>query len=93
MTTLDKPIELASVVISKAGRDKGEVFAVVELVDASYVKVADGETRTLAKPKLKKLKHLRLLGDTEPLSKIADKLADGKQVFDAELRSALKLYK
>jgi ribosomal protein L14E/L6E/L27E len=87
----DIPLELASVVFSKAGRDAGKFFAVIELVDDSFVKLADGELRRLEAPKLKKIKHLRVVAP--PLEKIAEKLTLGIKIFDAELRSALRAYK
>ena len=43
---------------SKCGRDRKRLFCVVEIVDTEFVLVADGNLRTLAKPKKKRLKHL-----------------------------------
>ncbi len=85
-----KPIALGSVVYSRAGRDKGRFFLVVEIVDDEFVRIADGKTRLLAKAKLKKIKHLKNEG--EIIQKIADKLANNNKIFDAELFSALKIY-
>ena len=46
-----------TVVRSKAGHDKGSFYAVVSLEgDSAYV--ADGQKKTTAEPKLKKLVHL-----------------------------------
>ena len=36
------PIEVGSVVISKAGRDRGRLFVVVSEIDADFVNVANG---------------------------------------------------
>ncbi len=81
-------LEVGRVVLSTAGRDKGIFFMVVEIVDDNYVKTVDGNIRKLATPKLKKIKHLQL---TEiVLDKIATKIIEGKQVFDAEIRGALR---
>ncbi len=85
-----QPITLGSVVYSRAGRDKGRFFLVVEIVDSDFVRIADGKTRLLAKAKLKKIKHLKNEG--EVIQKIADKLANNTKIFDAELFSALKIY-
>lgn len=52
-------IAVGSVVISKAGRDKGKKLVVVELVDEDFVNVADGGLRRVEKPKRKKIKHLQ----------------------------------
>ena len=36
-------MELGQVVYSKQGRDSGRYYAVVEIVDETYVKIADGQ--------------------------------------------------
>ena len=46
-------------VISKAGRDKDRVFAVVDFKD-DYFWLADGKLRPLSRPKKKKIKHLNI---------------------------------
>jgi len=46
-----------SLVYSKAGRDKGKLFMVIDLVDG-YLYVADGDTRRIGNPKKKKQKHI-----------------------------------
>lgn len=84
------PFEIGSVVYSIAGRDSGRFFVVTEIVDDVYVKIADGELRLIDKPKLKKIKHLKV--QAEQLPKIAEKLKEGKKIFDAELKSALRSY-
>ena len=78
---------LGAVVYSKMGRDKGRYFAVVEVIDESFVTIADGDLRRLANPKKKKIKHLML--KPEKLTNIAVKLESGQKIFDSELRSAL----
>jgi ribosomal protein L14E/L6E/L27E len=77
-----------SVVISKAGRDSGKYSVVVGVEGESYVYLADGNLRRLAKPKKKKVKHVAQTPHT--LTGIGNKLTEGKKVFDAEIRSALK---
>ena len=81
-------VEAGRVVESKAGRDKGRLLIITGIVDEQYVTTADGDLRVLERPKKKKLKHLRLR--PQILSSIAEKLASGTKVFDAELRSALR---
>ena len=83
-------MKLGEVVYSKAGRDSGKCFAVVEIVGEGYVKIADGDVRRIKNAKLKNEKHLRSTGDR--LEKIAQKLEASVQVFDAELYSALRIY-
>lgn len=83
-------MELGEIVYSKAGRDSGRYFAVVEIVGEGFVRIADGDVRRIKNAKLKNVRHLRSTGDR--LEKIADKLAKGSQVFDKELYSALRVY-
>ncbi len=52
-------IRVGSVVISKAGRDKGKKLIVVEMERDEYALVADGGLRKVEKPKKKKLRHLQ----------------------------------
>lgn len=87
---MEKPVNVGSVVFSRAGRDKGRFFTVVEIVDDTFVKLADGDLRRLENPKLKKLKHLKNTGDT--LDAIGEKLKNGVKVYNAEIFSALRRY-
>ena len=80
-------IHLGSVVRAKAGRDAGKYFAVVKIVDDMYVYIADGVTRRLSNPKLKKIKHLPVM--PQILENISEKLENNQKVFDAELKKAL----
>ena len=46
-----------SAVLSRAGRDAGRYFAVLDVADG-YATIADGDLRKLDKPKHKKIIHL-----------------------------------
>lgn len=83
-------MEVGEIVYSKAGRDSGKYYAVVEIVDENRVKIADGDLRHIKCAKTKNIKHLQSTNDS--LEKIAEKLKNGTQVFDAELFSALRFY-
>ena len=50
-------LKIGSVVISKAGHDSGELFAVMSFED-KYVFISDGKQRKVEKPKKKNLKHV-----------------------------------
>ena len=78
------------VAVSKAGRDAGKFFIVYAVLDGQYVLIADGKYHKTAKPKKKKLKHLRLTDDV--IESIGAKLVKGSKVFDSEIHSALKKY-
>lgn len=84
-------MKVGNVVYSKQGRDAGRAYVVCAVGDKEgYVWVVDGEVRTLAKPKIKNVRHLRYKG--EDLEALAAKFAEGKQVFDSEIKSALRAY-
>ena len=51
-------VDKSSLIVSKAGRDKGQLFYVID-TDEQYVYLADGKSRKLEKPKRKKRKHVR----------------------------------
>ncbi len=82
-------ISIGSVVLSTQGRDKGMYFVVTALED-NYVYLADGGMRKLAAPKRKNRRHI---SDSKvKLEAIAAKLAEGKKVFDSEIKSALRQF-
>lgn len=83
-------MELGLIVYSKAGRDQGAYYAVVEIVDENTVRIADGNLRRIKSAKLKNVKHLQSTGDV--LEKIAGKIKSGTQVSDKELSGALRFY-
>ena len=75
---------------STQGRDKDRYYLIKIINADGTVGVVDGNFKKLAEPKKKNLKHIRLLPDKAEV--IAAKLADGRQVFDTEVYSALKNY-
>ena len=79
--------KIGDVVRSAMGRDDGKLFAVTEILDERFVKIADGHYHKLAAPKKKNRSHIKA---TEyELGPVAQKLQTGKKVFENELRSAL----
>lgn len=79
-------IDKSSLVVSKAGRDQGQLFYVID-ADEQYVYLADGKSRRLEKPKRKKRKHVEQVPRTE--SRIAEKIRNGEKVLNSELRKEL----
>ncbi len=81
-------IKVGSVVLSTAGHDSGNYFVVVELENTEYVKICDGKTRPLEKPKRKKIKHIK---DTFlVVEEIANKLNGNKVINNKNIQTALK---
>ena len=83
-------MEHGRVVYSKAGRDSGRYYVVSEILDELFVLILDGEKHKIASPKKKKVKHLKATSDV--LSILGEKFRLKKQVFDSEIRSALRAY-
>ena len=79
-----------NIVLSKAGRDKGKYFVVLDVIDTQYVEIADGDLRKVDNPKKKKCKHLENTGKTS--ERVCQKLAEGIRVTNPELHRELAEY-
>ncbi len=80
--------EIGRIVKATAGRDRDKLFMIVGIIDENYVWIVNGSNRTLTKPKKKKIKHLKAM---EELNwQIREKILDGDQVFDSEIRKILE---
>ena len=79
----------SDMIVSLAGRDKGQLFFVVD-TDGDFVLIADGKGRKLETPKRKKRKHIQkvLQADT----RVAEKIRNGDKVLNSELRRELAAY-
>lgn len=81
-------ISIGQIVISTAGRDKGDKFVVLCIIDSQYVYISDGDIRKLEKPKKKKIKHLKKLNYVA--ENIKDILESGNKLSNSEIRKLLK---
>jgi len=80
-------IALGQVVYSKAGRDGGRKFIIIDIIDENYVLISDGDLRKVEKPKKKKVKHIKT---TEIIIEpIGEKLRNGLKINNSEIRKAL----
>lgn len=59
---VDRGIIEGSVVLSKCGHDKGRVYVVLNQ-ENSFLELVDGDKRKIEKPKQKRRKHVKLLGN------------------------------
>ncbi|MCL2356995.1 MAG: KOW domain-containing RNA-binding protein [Defluviitaleaceae bacterium] len=75
-----------TIVFSKAGRDKGKALVVLE-AEENFLLLADGEGRTLQRPKRKKIKHVQPTG-----TQIQMQPECGRALQDADVRKQLKAY-
>lgn len=51
-------IQIGQLVKSKAGRDRGRCFLVLDILDENFVLLVDGDLRKIDSPKRKKVKHV-----------------------------------
>ena len=79
---------LGRFVVPIKGRDAGRPMMIVACVDDDYVMIADGDLRKIAKPKKKKMKHLHF--ENAVHEGVAEKLKNGQQVLDSEIRYAIR---
>jgi ribosomal protein L14E/L6E/L27E len=82
------PVEIGSIVTSKAGRDEGRLFIVVQEIDADFVMVANGQLRKMDHLKKKRRKHLKTTGIV--VEELRTRLSNGEAVENHEVRSWLK---
>ena len=57
---MTKYLSVGAVVMATAGREKNEVFLILQ-EDKEFVSIVNGATRTIENPKKKNKKHLHLL--------------------------------
>ena len=86
-----KSIEQGDLVISKAGRDKGEIFLVVS-IENDYVLIVNGRSRKVLTPKKKNEKHLRRV-TTVSYKELAEKIRKGDAVGNERVYRLLKAEK
>ena len=80
-------IQKGDIVLAVAGRDKNQLFMVLDIIDNQIV-IANGRRRRISKPKKKKLKHV--LYKCRPNIQVRNKLLIGEKILDAHLRKAIK---
>jgi ribosomal protein L14E/L6E/L27E len=83
-------IEIGQYVRSKAGRDKNHVFIVLEILDAEYVLLIDGDVRRIEKPKKKKIKHLFVFDQVSDV--VRDKIRNDKKLTNLMIRKEIEKF-
>lgn len=76
---------------SKAGHDKNKVYLIIK-EDNEYVWLADGEIRTVDRPKKKRKKHIQVIKYFNN-EEIRTLLLEDKKVSDLKVMMILKDYK
>jgi len=57
-------MKITDIIKSLKGRDVGSYYVIVDS-KGSYFKVADGKTRKLGNPKLKNIKHVKFIDNSD----------------------------
>lgn len=81
-------LRIGQKVLSTQGRDSGVTFLIVGLLNDDYVFVADGQKRSIKRPKKKNRKHLSIT--LQVAEGIAEKLSAEGQVTDEEIVDAIQ---
>lgn len=81
--------KVGQLIISSAGRDKGNVYMIVGIQPPSFVLLADGKSRGLTNPKKKNVRHVTLLKSVA--INLAELLLSGANVSDDSIRHAIAL--
>ena len=87
-----QPFETGSLVRSKAGHDKDDIFVIIGQQD-EYVWIADGKRRTVEKPKRKKKKHLYPICHPEAVGEGCMRLLEADSFRNEDIKYAIKLYR
>jgi ribosomal protein L14E/L6E/L27E len=84
---LDNDCHIGRLVVSKAGRDAGELFVIIGILDEKYVFISNGNHRSIEKPKKKKIKHLEY---TEVIAEqIRDTIISNKKLTNSMVKKFL----
>jgi len=81
-------VQIGRLVRSAAGRDKGKFYLIYDVLDEAFVRVIDGEKRTIDNPKKKNIKHLELLPAIAEA--VAEKLRMEQAVLGNEISEAVR---
>ena len=85
---MDKRPLIGQLVRSRAGRDKGKLFLILDVLDDEYVLVVDGKIRKIDRPKKKKLKHLVFYNTT--IDKFRENIENDRKMNNAFIRKLIE---
>lgn len=84
---MDNNYLLGKLVKATAGRDKGELFFIISIINDDYVHISNGGNRKLEHSKLKKLRHLEIINSST--SKIILTLLQNNDVSNKKIKALL----
>jgi len=77
-------------VMSRAGRDLGQIFVVLAVEDGHFARVADGRARPVTRPKRKNMRHLQAHGPVD--ASLVTLIRQGAP-SDREVREAIATFR
>lgn len=80
---------IGKVVLSRAGRDTNHLYVVVRQTEDDYVFLSNGDTKSINKPKKKKIKHLIILEDID--DELLSSIKSCDKSTDLKIKRFLKL--
>lgn len=85
-----KEAQLGQLVKVLKGRDAGDVYVIIGIVDDKFVMIADGDRRKFDQPKRKNIQHLEF----QPMisSEVVQSLQECGFVTNGKLRFAVNAY-
>jgi ribosomal protein L14E/L6E/L27E len=78
---------IGQLAVSKRGRDRGEPYLVLEIIDEAFVYLVNGDKRRIENPKRKNIKHLRFYPAVA--EHLAQQWEAGQQVGNVEVRRVI----
>ncbi len=88
---MNRPIQVGDLVISLTGRDKNEIYLVLE-VEESKVLIIDGKTHKISSPKTKNIKHIKVIL-TAGFNELAENIKQGQLVSNKRLHKLITAQK
>jgi ribosomal protein L14E/L6E/L27E len=74
-------LSIGQYVKSKAGRDRGRIFLILDIINDHFVLLVDGDLRKVDSPKMKKVRHLAKINQVSTL--VAEQLKSGQKLDDS----------
>ena len=68
MRAFENP-QAGQLVISRMGHDSGKYYIIAAVLGGGFVLLTNGESRSVDKPKMKRIKHLKFAGESDKAAK------------------------
>lgn len=83
----DGNVVVGQLAVSKRGRDRGEPYLVLEIIDEAFVYLVNGDKRRIDNPKRKNVKHVQFYPAVA--EQLAQQWEAGQHVGNVEVRKVI----